>query len=285
MRPKVKYHVIYMNRDRYPVSVMCRFFEVSRSGYYDYVHRLGRKEKDANLAEVIRNQQEHCFRTYGYRRMWLWLENKGIHHDPKTILRIMKKYGLLAEIRRRRKWVQMGQQLHKYENLLNRRFQADRPNSKWVTDISYIHTKEGVLYLSMIRDLYDNSIVAYKTGTQQTVNLVLDTIRLAMKKEKKKVAAELHLHSDQGFQYTSREYFNLTQSYGITPSMSRRGNCYDNAMAENFFSILKTECIYRLKPKTLNEAREAIDHYIYFYNHERIQLKTGVAPLTLRHSA
>ena len=101
------------------------------------------------------------------------------------------------------------------------------------------------MYLSMIRDLYDNSIVAYKTGIQQTVNLVLDTIRLAMKLEKKRAAAELHLHSDQGFQYTSQTYFNLTQAYGITPSMSRKGNPYDNAMAENFFSILKTECIYR----------------------------------------
>ena len=281
----MKYHVIHMNRERYPVSIMCRFFEVSRSGYYDYVRRLGHKEKDADLADVIRKQQERCSQTYGYRRMCLWLEKQGIHRSPKTILRIMKKYGLLAEIRRRRKWVQMGQQLHKYENLLNRQFQANVPNSKWVTDISYIHTKEGVLFLSMIRDLYDNSIVAYKTGTQQTINLVLDTIRLAMKKEKKRVAAELQLHSDQGFQYTSREYFNLTKSYGITPSMSRRGNCYDNAMAENFFSILKTECIYRLKPKTISEAREAIDAYIHFYNHERIQLKTGVAPLTLRHSA
>ena len=284
MRPRAKYHVIYMNRERYPVSVMCRFFEVSRSGYYDFVRRLGREEKDAALAEIIREKQDRCFKTYGYRRMWLWLESQGIRHNPKTILRIMKKYGLLAEIRRRRKWVQMGQQIHKYENLLNRQFQADRPNKKWVTDISYIHTKEGVLYLSMIRDLYDNSIVAYKTGTQQTVNLVLDTIRLAMKTEKKRVAAELQHHSDQGFQYTSREYFNLTQSYGITPSMSRRGNCYDNAMAENFFSILKTECIYRLNPKTMVEAKKAIDCYIQIYNHERIQLKTGVAPLSLRHS-
>ena len=128
--------------------------------------------------------------------------------------------------------MQLGQQVHKYENLLNREFHAERPNAKWVTDISYIHAKEGVLYLSMIRDLYDNSIVAYKTGTQQTVNLVLDTIRLAMKQEKKRVAGELHLHSDQGFQYTSQAYFNLTQEYGITPSMSRRGNPYDNAMAE-----------------------------------------------------
>ena len=165
---------------------MCRFFEVSRSGYYDFVHRLGRLEK---------------------------------------------KYDLLSEIRRRRKWQQMGQQVHKYENLLNRKFHAEAPNCKWVTDISYIHTRQGVLYLSMIRDLYDNSIVAYKTGTQQTANLVLDTIRLAIKREKlaarkdkKKAAAELWLHSDQGGQYTSQEYFDLTKRYNITPSMSRKGN-------------------------------------------------------------
>ena len=285
MRAKVKYEVIYRHREEYSVTAMCKFFEVSRSGYYDYVKRRDRAEKDAVLAEEIRKQQDKCFKTYGYRRMWLALEKEGIHHNPKTILRVMKKYNLLAEIRRRRKWVNMGQQIHKYGNLLNRQFNANRPNSKWVTDISYIHTKQGVLYLSMIRDLYDNSIVAYKTGTEQTVNLVLDTIHLAMKNEKKRVAAELQLHSDQGFQYTSQAYFKLTQSYGITPSMSRRGNCYDNAMAENFFSILKTECIYRHKPESFKEANEMIDRYIHFYNHERIQIKTGVAPLTLRHSA
>lgn len=263
---------------------MCRFFGVSRSGYYDFVHRLGKPEKDATLAKAIAQQQERSYRTYGYRRMWLWLKSQDIFCNPKTVLRIMKKYDLLSEIRRRRKWQQMGQQVHKYKNLLNREFYADRPNSKWVTDISYIHTKQGVLYLSMIRDLYDNTIVAYKTGTQQTVNLVLDTIRLAMKQEKKRVAAELQLHSDQGFQYTSQAYFQLTKQYGITPSMSRKGNPYDNAMAENFFSILKTECIYRHKPATLSEANEMIDRYIHFYNYERLQLITGEAPLTRRLS-
>ena len=285
MRPKAKYAVIYRHREQYPISVMCKFFGVSRSGYYGYVGRLGKPEKDAALAEEIRQQQKRSLRTYGYRRMQIALAAKGIYRNPKTVLRVMKKYNLLSEIRRRRRWVHMGQQLHRYENLLNRQFQADRPNHKWVTDISYIHTKQGILYLSMIRDLYDNSIVAYKTGTEQTVNLVLDTIHLAMRKEKKRVAAELQLHSDQGFQYTSQAYFKLTQKYGITPSMSRRGNCYDNAMAENFFSILKTECIYRYKPASFIDANEMIDRYIHFYNHERIQLKTGVAPLTLRHSA
>ena len=284
MRAKVKYHIIYRHRTEYPVTVMCEFFGVSRSGYYAFVHRLGRLEKDAALAEVIAQQREHSFRTYGYRRMWLWLKSQNIFHNPKTVLRVMKKYNLLSEIRRRKKWKQMGQQVHRYENLLNREFHADRPNSKWVTDISYIHTRQGVLYLSMIRDLYDNSIVAYKTGMEQTVNLVLDTIRLAMKQEEKKVAAELQLHSDQGAQYASQAYFELTQTYGITPSMSRRGNPYDNAMAENFFSILKTECIYRHKPATFSEANEMIDRYIHFYNHERIQLKTGEAPLMRRLS-
>ena len=286
MRAKSKYAVIYRHRKAYPILVMCKFFSVSRSGYYSFVKRMNQPEKDAALAETIQQQQDKCFHTYGYRRMWQWLKNsKRIYHNPKTILRVMQKYGLLAEIRRRRKWQQMGQQVHKYQNLLNRNFHADGPNRKWVTDISYIQTKQGVLYLSMIRDLYDSSIVAYKTGTEQTVNLVLDTIRLAMRKEKKRAAAELPLHSDQGLQYTSQAYFDLTKSYGITPSMSRRGNCYDNAMAENFFSILKTECIYRHKPSSFCQANEMIDRYINFYNHERIQLKTGVAPLTLRHSA
>ena len=121
----------------------------------------------------------------------------------------MNKYGLLSKIRRRKKYQRMGQQIHKYENLLNRNFVADRPNQKWVTDISYIHTAQGILYLSIICALFDNSIVAYKTGTEQTVNLVLNTIKLAM--EKGTATGELHLHSDQGFQYTSQAYFNLTR--------------------------------------------------------------------------
>ena len=134
--------------------------------------------------------------------------------------------------------------------------------------------------MSVIRDLFDNSIVACKTGTEQNLNLVLSTIRAAKKKEK--VTAEVQLHSDQGFQYTSHSYFKLTQSYGIIPSMSRKGKPYDNALAENFFSILKTECIYRTKLKTFEEARYLIDEYIYFYNHERLQLKTKLTPLEKR---
>ena len=260
---------------------MCKFFEVSRSGYYDFVKRMGKSDRDALLGELIRECQEKCGKTYGYRRVQIWLDRKkNLHRNPKTVLRVMQKYGLLSEIRRRKKYKVMGQQIHKYANTLNRDFHADKPNQKWVTDISYIHTGQGVLYLSMIRDLFDNSIVAFKTGTEQTISLVLDTIRIA--KEKEAVTAELQLHSDQGTQYTSHGYFVLTQAYGISPSMSRRGNCYDNAMAENFFSILKAECINRHKIKDFAMAKSLIEDYIHFYNHERIQLKTKLTPLEQR---
>ena len=269
--------VIYRHKDKYSVSEMWRFFKVSISGYY--VGRMDIPAKDLPLAEKIQECQDKCGKTYGYRRVHIWLERNGIHKNPKTVLKVMQKYNLLSVIRRRRVY-RYTEHLHRYQNLWKQNFHADRPNQKWATDISYIHTQQGVLYLSIIRDLYDNSIVAYKTGTQQTVNLVLDTIKAAKRKEK--VTAELQLHSDQGFQYTSQGYFKLTQAYHITPSMSSKGNPYDNAMAENFFSILKTECIHRVKLKTFEEARLLIGEYIRFYNDERIQTKTKLTPLEKR---
>ena len=279
MKANVKYKVIFRHREKYSISEMCRIFGVSRSGYYSYVQRMDVPAKDLPLAEKIRACQAECKQTYGYRRVHIWLERHKTHCNPKTVLRVMNKYGLLSVVRRRR-YVKYGEALHRYPNLLNRNFVAEHPNQKWVTDITYIRTGQGFLYLSVIRDLYDNSIVAYKTSTQQTAHLVLSTLRAAKKKEK--VTAELQLHSDQGFQYTSQAYFKLTQAYGITPSMSRRGNPYDNALAENFFSILKTECIYRTKITSFAEANRLIDEYIYFYNHQRIQTKTKLTPLEQR---
>ena len=282
MKASIKYRVIYRHREQYSISEMCRIFGVSRSGYYGHVKRIDVPAPDLSLAEKIRECQAACKSTYGYRRVHIWLERNGIHHNPKTVLRVMNKYSLLSVVRRKH-YVKYGEALHRYPNILNRNFVADRPNQKWVTDISYIRTAQGFLYLSVIRDLYDNSIIAYKTDTKQTVNLVLNTIRAAKRNEK--VTTELQLHSDQGFQYTSQAYFNLIQEYGITPSMSRRGNPFDNALAENFFSILKTECIHRQKIATFEIAQALIDDYIYFYNHQRIQLKTKLTPLEMRRQS
>ena len=284
MKPNIKYLAIYHNKKKYPISLMCKFFEVSQSRYYDFIKRMDQPDRDEKIASFIQKCQERSHKTYGYRRVKIWLLREiRLVVNHKAILRIMNKYGLLAEIRRRRKYKKMGEYLHRYENILNREFEASKPNQKWVTDISYIHTGEGILYLSIIRDLFDRSIIAHKTGTEQSVNLVLNTIKAA--KQNEEVTAEVQLHSDQGFQYTSTGYFNLTKEYGIIPSMSRRGNCYDNALAENFFGILKSECINRIKPKTFDEARRLIYDYIDFYNNDRIQLKTKLTPFEKRRQS
>ena len=279
MRPSIKYQVIYKHKDKYSISQMCKFFGVSRSGYYAYMKRKDIPDRDLPLAEQIRQCQTENKQTYGYRRVQIWLERQGIYRNPKTVLRVMQKYNLLSVVRRK-KYKYVSEHLHKYPNLLNREFVADRPNQKWVTDISYIPTDECMCYLSVIRDLYDNSIVAYHISKDMTVKLVLDTIHKAMQKEK--VTDELQLHSDQGSQYVSHEYYVATKLYGITPSMSRRGNPYDNALAENFFSILKTECIHRVKLRSYEEARLLIAEYINFYNNYRIQYKTKLTPLEQR---
>lgn len=145
---------------------MCKFFNVSRSGYYDFVKRIGKEDKDKIIANLINECQRKTKKTYGYRRVKLWLlRETGLVINHKAVLRIMNKYGLLSEIRKPRPLYLRKQVMHRYENKLNRDFKANSPNVKWVTDISYIHTKQGVLYLSMIKDLYDNFIVAYDMGT------------------------------------------------------------------------------------------------------------------------
>ena len=275
----MKYAAIFANKDKYSIVLMCRYFEVSRSGYYDWLKRKDNPDKDDVLGDLIRQCHTATKQTYGYRRVKLWLlRETGLLINGKAVLRLMRKYNLLAQIRRPRPLYQRQQRMNLYENRFNRDFHATRPNEKWVTDISYIHTKEGILYLSAIKDLYDNFIVAYDMGTAQDNALVYRT----MQKAKKEVADGLILHSDQGGQYTSPSYFDLTKQYGILPSMSRAGCPLDNAPAENFFGTLKTECIYRQNIASIGQAQKLVFDYIHFYNFERIQLKNGLTPFEKR---
>ena len=181
----------------------------------------------------------------------------------------MNKYGLLSECRRKR-FYRPGEKLNVYKNLLNRNFSADCPGTKWVTDISYIPTPQGTLYLSAVLDLYDRSIVAYRMSTRNDCKLVFDTVKAAAKKA---VATERQLHSDQGFQYTSTGYLKLLQRYRIIPSMSRAANPYDNAVMENFFGMFKTEALKLYTPQTLAQARALVHDYILYYNTIRMDLK------------
>jgi transposase InsO family protein len=258
---------------------MCYFFGVSRSGYYAWTKKIDKEDPDKAVGELIQQCQRRTRQTYGYRRVQIWLLREfGLIMNHKAVLRVMNKYNLLSKSRRRRKWTQNCESVHKYANLLERNFHAERPNLKWCTDISYIPTKEGFVYLSVIKDLYDNFVVAYKVGNTNDNNLVYETLKEA----KREVTAELQLHSDQGFQYTSHGYFKLTQSYHIMPSMSSPGSPLDNACAENFFSTLKSEWFYHYKPATKEEARLLLDEYVHFYNYERIQLKTKLTPYEKR---
>lgn len=277
------YQVIYHMRRKYPVAAMSQFFGVSRSGYYDWVDRLGRADRDSAGMAAVEAAYLRSRRTYGYRRVTDWLQRRPENYmNHKTVLRLMRKLGIRS-VARKRKFQTRAEavaRLHYYPNQLNRNFNATRPNQKWLTDVTYIHTDKGVAYLSVIKDLYDGFIIAHHVSSQNSVALVTTTLRLALQEHP--LLADLYLHSDQGGPYCSHDYFMATTQANITPSMSRRANCWDNAPMENFFGHLKEEAIRHTRLQTIDQAKEVIADYIHFYNFERIQLKTKLTPFEQR---
>ena len=265
------------------MSGMCSFFGISRAAYYAWRKRIDRSDPDAELKQLILAAYEASKKRYGYRRIDLAIRRTGgapINH--KAILRLMNRLGIHSVARQRKAYTKMSQleTYHHYENVLNRDFQATRPNQKWVTDVTYILTQQGWAYLSTIKDLFDSFIVAHAISLSNSVALVTQTVEQAQDKEK--VTDGLILHSDQGQQYTSHAYHVLTHQYNITPSMSRRANCWDNAPMENFFGHFKAEALHHLKTPTFEEAKQIVDEYIHFFNYERIQLKTKRTPYEVR---
>lgn len=262
---------------------MCAFFGMSRAAYYAWLKRQQQDDPDQERMGWIQEAYQASHRTYGYRRIHLWLDQeRGRVLNHKAILRIMQKMGIRS-IARRKKAVQSIAALdccHRYPNLLHRDFSASRPNQKWVTDVTFIRTAQGWAYLAAIKDLFDGFIVAYCFARQNSVGLV--TRMLEQAKEREQVGDGLILHSDQGHQFSSPRYHHLTQEYRITPSMSRRGNCWDNASMENFFGQLKEEAVRHWKNPSFQQANIWIAEYIHFYNYERLQLKTKRTPFQLR---
>lgn len=262
---------------------MCQFFGISRAAYYAWVKKMDQPDPDQERLEWVREAYQKSRRTYGYRRITWWIgKHKGKTINHKAVLRLMNKLNLHSIVRKRnpyRKVNKLGT-YHRYENVLNRDFTATRPNQKWVTDITCIATQQGWGYLSTIKDLFDGFIVAHEFGKENSQALVNQTLQKAVQNEK--VTAGLILHSDQGHQYTAQAYFVLTQQFTITPSMSRRANCWDNAPMENFFGHLKEEALRQVRNPSFEEARQIIDDYICFYNYERIQLKSRQTPFETR---
>lgn len=281
---KLKYRVIERFRGKYPIGAMCKVFEVSRSGYYAWRKRQNGQPKDQWLVELVCECQRLCKQTYGARRVRWWIHrHTGKNINVKAIRRVMRKLDLTSVIRRRRPWVHYKQAVHKYENNLQREFDQKQPNKFWVTDITYIPTPNGMLYLCAVLDLCGKVVLSWRIGNDMTSALVTNTIRDAIIQEK--VTGGLALHSDQGSQYTSQAYFDLSKEYHFSPSMSSPGCPYDNAAMENFFGTLKTECLYRRHFTNRAEVEDCVAEYVHFYNFERISLKNGLTPIEIRSKA
>ncbi len=274
--------MIYHSRATYPLTALCTFFGVSRSAYYAWVRRMDQADPDEPRLQLVREAYDASHQTYGYRRIQIWLaRQRGLHLNHKAVFRLMQKLGIRSIARRRRPWrLAVGETEHRYPNRIKRNFGAERPNEKWVTDITLVHTQQGWGYLSTIQDLYDGFIVAHAFSSRNSLDLVRRTLAQANTREP--AIAGVILHSDQGNQYCSHAYRVLTQSAAIVPSMSRRGNCWDNAPIESFFSHLKEEALQHYRNPTFREAQQIIDDYMAFYNYERIQLKTKLTPYERR---
>jgi len=261
---------------------MCQVMEVSRSGYYAWIKRpeSSRKIQDRELVKEIRKVHKISRGTYGSPRITRALKKKGIVCGKNRVARLMHDNGITGKTKRKYKATTNSK--HNYpvaENLINQNFNIDRPNQIWAADITYIPTDEGWLYLAAIEDLFQRKIVGWAMNSTMTRQLTLDALRQAVKRYRP--PAGLIHHSDRGSQYASHEYQQALRDYQFITSMSRKGNCYDNACMESFFGTLKLELIYGNRFKTRAEARQAVFEYIeVFYNRIRLHSSLGyMSPL------
>lgn len=270
-----KHIVVDELRDKRSVQELCAYLGISRSGYYAYVKRKD-DDRDEHLKRKIRSIYEERDKTVGYRRVQDELYRQyNLKVNHKKVLRLMQELGMQAIIRRkyihRTSYEAAVSDGRIAENLLQRNFTAEGPNQKWVTDVTQFRVFDRRIYLSAIKDLWNNEIVAYHLSQRNDNPLVLETFKKAF--EKQKDVAGLIVHSDQGYQYTSHAYHDMLPKVGAQISMSRRGNCYDNASMESFFSHLKVEALYPYDIRSIEEAQRRIEEFILFYNEKRAQRK------------
>jgi transposase InsO family protein len=264
-------------RLKYPVPLLSRLLEVSTSGYYVWQDRpLSQHDREELRLEIeIKAAHKRTKQTYGPERLQQDLAKHGIQVGICRIKRIRSKLGIRCKQKRKFKATTYSNHgLPVAPNILNQQFQSARPNQVWLSDITYIPTDEGWLYLAGHKDLFSHEIVGYAMGERMTKNLVSQSLLRAI--EAKRPAQGLIHHSDRGSQYCAYEYRYLLERFGVKTSMSGKGNCYDNAPMESFWGMLKQELIYPYHFRTRQEARQAITEYIeIFYNRQRVQAKLG----------
>ncbi len=267
----MRFRFIEAEKAYYPIRLLCRCLAVSRSGFYAWRTRRvsARAQQDARLKVEISASHTASHRTYGSPRVVRDLREDGHLVSRKRVARLMRELGL--EGRRKRRFRATTDSRHRFPvapNLLMRDFEVEAPNTAWVTDITYVATREGWLYLAVILDLFSRRVVGYAMSEQIDRALVLEALRKAL--VQRPGARDLIHHSDRGSQYASHDYRDALDQAGITCSMSRRGNCWDNAVAESFFGTLKVELLYELPLQTRSATRSAVVDYIEtFYNVRR----------------
>lgn len=273
----MKYSFIYEHRFEFRVEKMCEVFDVSRRGYYAWLDRplSERKLRKERLAKRIKQIFLESRRLYGSPKITKVLQSEGEKVSQKTVGRIMKELGLRSRtVKKYKATTNSNHSLPVQENKLNQQFVTKAPNQVWMADITYVATDEGWLYLASIMDLYQREIVGWYADKQMTKDLVLKALDRAYKRKQPKEGV-LH-HSDRGSQYASKDYQERLNEYKMVGSMSRKGNCYDNACIESFHSIIKKELVYLDKFKTREQAKKKIYEYIeFFYNRKRIHSSIG----------
>lgn len=251
---------------------------MARSTFY-YHLKAGKQDKYEVLRKEIRSVYDLHKGRYGYRRIKLALNNKGYVINHKTVFKLMQELGISSLIRVKKYTSYRGNQGKIAANLLKQNFKANRPNLKWATDVTEFKVKDKKLYLSPIIDLFNGEVLSFTISERPDFKQVMDMINKCSKQEKQ----GLILHSDQGWQYQMKQYQKTLQKKNITQSMSRKGNCLDNAVAENFFGTLKSELYYLNQYNTVDQLKQDIKDYIKYYNYDRIRLNlNGMSPIQYR---
>jgi putative transposase len=267
----VKYECIERRRSTYPVRMMCQLLHVSRSGYYAWRTRpeSSRAVNDRSLMPKIKRIYEASQGTYGSPRVRAELIDEGEHVGRRKVARLISLSRLRGCPKRRFRTTTQREPAHPVaKNLLKQNFTATAPNQLWAGDITYISTRQGWLYLAVVMDLYSRRIVGWSMNRWMSRGLVVDALKMAI--HARRPDAGLIHHSDRGGQYTSDDFRSELAKHGIACSMSSSGNCYDNAVVESFFGVLKRERVNRVRYRTREEARRDLFHYIeVFYNRKR----------------
>jgi len=268
-------------RHKYDLEILLKCLNMARSSFYYHANQSLTPDKYAVVKARIHEIYHQHKGRFGYRRITLQLRQEGVVINHKTVLRLMQSLDLKSVIRIKKYKSYKGEQGKIAQNYLNRAFKAEKPNQKWATDITEFNVSGKKLYLSPVIDLFNQEIISYELAERPNFKFVMKMLKKALRTGE--ITNSLLVHSDQGWHYQMKQYQQLLKQNGITQSMSRKGNCLDNAIIENFFGILKSELFYLKKYSSTRELEKEIREYINYYNYDRIKLNlNGMSPIQYR---